>query len=403
MKKQETWDKLIELDIVRGPMPKTGWDIKRVDLGGIDLSNSSFFGAKLNEANLKDTDLSNSDLSMADLGRADLSGANLSNANFYGAKLYKSNLSGANLQGAHFNMADLGRAALDRADLRYAILHETNLREAYFSEANLSHALLSEANLSNANLSDANLSHADLSKAELIGAYLSEADLSFANFTQANLSKAILKGAKIISVNFNLANLSWADLTGAIYCGVSAAGWNIEGIKAKSVYFCQKHEKDKDRYKKEFAPGEFESLHKAPPMVELIFRQALSPSNLFVLTSLIDKIRRQYPDHDIDIADIIKTEAETTIGIKTKRDKFLPELGQQLYDTLHANVSEHPLAQSLAITRPQTNAESSSEINPKTTLLDLMQCRPVTITYFYSDGSRYETITQNPAKDASDS
>ncbi len=393
MKKEETWGKLVDLKAVLGQMPKGTWDIKKANLGGVNLSHADLFSVKLTEGNLSHADLSGAELSMADLSRADLSEADLRDANFYGARLYKANLSGANLSGARFNMADLSRADFSRADLSHAILHEANIHEAYFSEANLSGANLSHAILSNANFSEADLSGADFSGADFIGAILNEADLSHANFSEANLTKAILKGAKIISANFNLATLSCADITGATFWGVSTAGWKIDGIKAKRIFFCPEHEKDKDQYKKDFQKGQFEELYKATPLVELIFAEGLNPASLFVITALIEKIRRQFPDHDVRMADIFKTPSETRIGIKTNKDNFLLELGQLLYDALYQDIAVNPLAASLVKTLPPNTAKTSEEVKSAPSLVSFLNCRRVTVNYFYSDGSRHGTIS----------
>ena len=50
MNRAETWQKLIELEIVKGIMPETKWDLFEANLSMADLNWAYLDGAKLNGA-----------------------------------------------------------------------------------------------------------------------------------------------------------------------------------------------------------------------------------------------------------------------------------------------------------------------------------------------------------------
>lgn len=192
MNKQETWNKLIQLSVVKDEIPEGLWNLIRVNL----------FGANLDRADLSRVNLYGANLCGVSLAGADLSGSDLNEAN-----LICANLCGANLNGAKLRRTDLGRADLSKADLSGANLCEVNL-----SGADLSRSNICEANLRGANLCWANLSGANLTGADLSG---------------VNLDKVNLNGATLIDVNFNLSTLRPADLAHPTYPGVSTTVINI--------------------------------------------------------------------------------------------------------------------------------------------------------------------------------
>ena len=146
----------------------------------------------LHEAGLRRVFLGGADLTWANLIDADLSEAYLN-----GANLTWASLSGANLVGAKLSGAYLGKAGLIRADLTWAILSGAILREA-----SLSGAKLFRADLSGADLRGAILSGTDLMRADLSGADLEGADLSNANLVETVLTNgANLTGCRIYGVS----------------------------------------------------------------------------------------------------------------------------------------------------------------------------------------------------------
>lgn len=428
MNKQETWNKLIDLNLVEGEIPEGEWDLIGADLSYVDLNGANFIGANLSGANLIGTNLSGADLSSVDFIRANLCGANLSGVNLIGADLSEADLSGADLGFANLGGANLSDANLSDADLRGAIIYDASFSGANLSRANLSGADLREADLFRAILSRADLSEVTLGKCNLNGADLFEvnlsgtdlreadirrADMRYANLSNANLRKANLcgvnlkgsnlgdadlKGAKIIDVNFNLSNLSGAEITGSTYWGVSTAGWKIDGIKAKHVYFCRDDEKEKNKYKKEFQEGQFEALYRSLPTVELIFTEGLSPTNLFMLTALIEEIKRQNPDYGIRMADISKNEFETKIGIKTNKDEFLDKVGQLINEAVNQamqGMSFDTIVPHLVKMLPENTIRTLAETQqkqPSPIIITLNKCN---IQLTKADGSMLGTISQN--------
>lgn len=276
MTREETWQRLSKLGIVKGEMPDGEETLQRWNLSGTDLCKTNLVGAMLDladldaanlqnanlqgatlqsanleGANLRGADLQGADLLNADFSRANLSNADLSQAKLLSANLYKAdisnadlsgadlseaNLSEANLMGANlvatdFTGAALSRANLTRADLTAAqfigaSLTRANLTEASLGEANFMNAFLIEANLTKVNAFGANLSGADLTKANLYKANLSGVRLHRANLNEANLSKANLNGANLSNASLNLANLIGTNINECVVYGIST--WDIK-------------------------------------------------------------------------------------------------------------------------------------------------------------------------------
>jgi hypothetical protein len=276
MTKKETWQKLLKLGLVFGKMPDGKWNI-----GGMGAAN---------EHGMRGFDLGGADFSEASLGAGDFSGAILINANFSGTELYEAKFIKTNLNGA---------------------------------------------NLTRTSLDDADLSLADLSDANLSFAFLLYANLSAANLKGAKLQESILD-----EVNLNRANLSRADITGSTFWGVSTAGWKIEGIKARYVYFCKNNIKDKENYRRNFKEGQFEALYRSLPTVEMVFAQGLSPMDLFTLSLMVEKINKQNPNFGVKMTDIHKNEFGTRVGIKINKDEDLGTVEQIIQDIIAQVASE---------------------------------------------------------------
>lgn len=300
------------------------------------------------------------------------------------------------LKGVDLKGVDLSGAALGDARFIGAILTDAN-----FSRAELWEAELSEANLSGANFRAADLYRAVLCEADLSNADLSNADLFFTNLSKANLSRANLRDSNIIEVNLNLANLSGADITGSTFWGTSTAGWIIDGVKAEYVYFCKENEAEKEKYRRNFQKGQFEALFKSLPTVELIFEGGLSPTSLFTLSALIERINRQNPQFGVKMADIHKNEFETMVGIKISKDEYLIEVGRLIQDAIRqvaGGISHDILAPYLTKILPRNFVEALEEIQQTqkpSIVVNIMQPR---FQFIKADGSTLSgTISQYQA------
>lgn len=190
---------------------------------------------------------------------ADLENANLAGANLSGIDLREANLNDANLSGAHLDRADLGKASLLRCNLSQSDLNQTNLEAADLRWANLSDANLRGADLDIVEMTAATLTRADLRNAiityaELSGVFLNEADLTGSNLNGTNLENANLSGALVKDVNLRVANLTEAilektSLEGADLHGVMVADdswlekldqWQVTGAEAiRKGYYIQ--------------------------------------------------------------------------------------------------------------------------------------------------------------------
>jgi uncharacterized protein YjbI with pentapeptide repeats len=118
MTKEETWQRLTDLKVVKGEMPTEAWNFHGLDLNGLDLNGVNFQDVDLSEASLINVNFSNANLSGADLIGAHLRGANLSSADLTEADLYGADLTGANLSLTSCLKVDLSDAILKNVNLR---------------------------------------------------------------------------------------------------------------------------------------------------------------------------------------------------------------------------------------------------------------------------------------------
>ena len=283
MTREETWQRLVKLGVVKGDMPETNWNLEK-----------------------------------ADLSKANLSKANLSKAN-----LREANLSKANLREAYLSEADLFRADLFRADMTEANLTRTNLTRTNLSGVDLTCANLILADLSEANLSEANLSGANLTMANLI----------WANLIWANLVKTELGSSLLIDTNFNRADLSGATLTGAVFHGVSTSGWKINGVITEYMYFTIDI-KNKEKYIRHFPKGKFEELYQSLPTIELIFDKGLSPVELLKLNAVIEELKQENPKLELNLSRMSVERDAARVEIQTPEEENLEEACRVIQEAL---------------------------------------------------------------------
>ncbi|HHT9126994.1 MAG TPA: pentapeptide repeat-containing protein [Candidatus Brocadiia bacterium] len=227
-------------------------------------------------------------------------------------------------------MAKLTREeVIDRVERGESLAGE-DLSGLALSGANLSHATLRDANLSNANLCWTNLIEANLHGANLSHATLHDANLSNANLSWTNLIEANLRGSSLCSANLEDADLSGADLTGVNIYNIATTDWKIEGVKCDYVYNL-KYWGDKEKTRRDFAPGEFEQIYKSFPRLELIFKEGFSGLDHRVLLTVIDHIKQELSDLKIRKFENIGNTTTVTLNAETndtilKAAKMLPEL-----------------------------------------------------------------------------
>ena len=159
----EVWNRWREVNLDIIP------DLRKANLGGMDLRGAFLLGADLvgadfGEAIFNEADLSMANLSGAILRMADLSGVDLRGADLRGADLTWTNLGGANIMRANLTEANLSNSRLLRTDLHGAELMRADLSEASFIRTILSEANLRDANLRGAVLEGALFADVDLSR-----------------------------------------------------------------------------------------------------------------------------------------------------------------------------------------------------------------------------------------------
>ncbi len=159
------------------------------------------------------------------------------------------------------------------------------------------------ADLHRANLREANLGWANLRAARLSGAKLSGADLRKANLYRANLHEADLEDADVRHGQLSKSSLTSAKLTGAKLYATARDDWIIEGVECRYVFWDAKGRirSPKDR---DLAPGEFESIYRTLPTIEYIFQNGMSPMDPLIMDRVVQVIREQNPQYDIQIDSI---------------------------------------------------------------------------------------------------
>ena len=124
------------LDLLRGG------DLRGIELENLQLHNTDFTGARLNQAKMSKTQFVGSNFKNADLSVSELQNTDLALTNFNNADLYRANLQEAKLYETDFT----------NANLQYAILNGIEAHKSIFANADLSNAKMQSAELHSANL-----------------------------------------------------------------------------------------------------------------------------------------------------------------------------------------------------------------------------------------------------------
>ncbi len=219
-------------------------------------------------------------------------------------------------------------ADLSKIDLSHANLSKANLSRSNLSSTNLNSASLIEADLSNADLRGADLIDTDLFGANLNCTKLIKADLSITNLSVADLSKADLRGANLRSADFECSTLKKTNISGANIYHIKTHEWEIDGIKCTHVYQCSDRkywndQEKREKYRRDFKPGEFEALYRTLPKIELIFQQGFTIQDHNVLTNIIEKINQRLKS-PIEIREMKKA-INTSISLSSENDEILKE------------------------------------------------------------------------------
>ncbi|CAK0779367.1 secreted effector protein PipB2 [Azospirillaceae bacterium] len=171
------------------------FDLSRMSLPGVVLSNARMTGVCLAHSNLSRADLQAASLVMADMESVNLSHANLLGADLRGACLNGANMIEANMAGADLRIGAVANDKRPAAQRR----NQSRLpsRRTELIDANLNRALMMGAKLENCDLTGAELVDADLSGADLTGAILVATDLSGVTLTNAKIHGAVLCGSTL--------------------------------------------------------------------------------------------------------------------------------------------------------------------------------------------------------------
>jgi hypothetical protein len=135
--------------------------------------------------------------------------------------------------------------------------------------------------------------------------------------------------------DFEGAVLCEADLSGADILHIRTYGWKIDDIQCTHVYRCPDLEswcdpKEREKYRRDFAPGEFETQYQTFPKIELIFQQGFSFQDLNLLTLIVGQINQQISS-PLDISELRKG-MKTSISITVENDDILNKAASELYE-----------------------------------------------------------------------
>jgi len=180
--------------------------------------------------------------------------------------------------------------------------------------------VLSGTNLSRANLRGVCFSWRNLTRANLSHADLSGADLGWANLTGADLTGADLGDANARYCHFCQSNLTKARLTGAKLYGTARDDWVINGVECRYVFwdFHGEHRTPRDQ---DLAPGEFERLYRTLPTIEYVFQNRMTPMDPLIMDRVVQTIRQQNPDYDIQIDSISARGLAPSIKFTVQQEK----------------------------------------------------------------------------------
>jgi Pentapeptide repeats (8 copies) len=106
----------------------------RVPLVGVDVSDASLQGIRLERANLLRSNLAAADLRNSDFRFSDFADAELRSANFRGSDLRNVNFHGADLSAADLTDADLTKTDLSGTSLDNADLTDVNLQDVQWRQ-----------------------------------------------------------------------------------------------------------------------------------------------------------------------------------------------------------------------------------------------------------------------------
>lgn len=190
--------------------------LNKLDLSGLDFSNTILRAASLNGANLSGSNFDGAVLSQAWMIGADLSGASLVGAELFQTQLSKADLSDTNFTNARA-AADFTKANLTRAVFRGADF-SADMRN---QSMGLMRGVLTSARGTDVDFTGARMSRADLEFAKLPGANFTGADMSMATLGGADLTGAILSGADFTNADLTATRLT--DVVGTDETNLDAA------------------------------------------------------------------------------------------------------------------------------------------------------------------------------------
>ncbi len=209
------------------------------------FESSSARPANFERYDLKDLDLSGIDFKKAHLSGADMFGVDLTHADLSGVDLRVARMDRTIILGARFDGANLEGVSMLRPAV-FSTLADIASETVSFEGANLKGATLfgrfNGSNFRKVNLSGANLAPRDRSsfiehiwRTEFLGVDLKDANLRGANLERVWFAFADLRGADLTGASLKNCDLSGADLRGADLTGVDVTKADFSDVKLEGA------------------------------------------------------------------------------------------------------------------------------------------------------------------------
>ncbi len=203
-------------------------------MDGVQWEKLDMEGSRFGNANMQRAELKECRMKKVGLGGANLTGAVIENVQLFGAYLEEACLSSATLTFCRFNRsrmanADLTSAIVDRCNFEAADLSNSHCQQATFQNCQFMETNLTSADLSQASFEHTKLDGAQLLRTNLEGCTAPKVSLIRANLSQANLKQAVLQHARLEQADLSRAVLTDTNLKGADLGGADLTGADVVG------------------------------------------------------------------------------------------------------------------------------------------------------------------------------
>lgn len=186
--------KMIFKKITFNKMDLSGSSFKKANLSNSTFHTTNLSNCNFDHANLKNSEIYLSDLTLASFDSTDLSNSSFKYSKFYKTDVRRVDLGGANLTGVRIEDSNILGSNLEKADISYAKIIDSELDGSNLSGASLHRSTLSNTSLQgvklvNSDLWDAVLRNVELIDTDLEGANFWGVDLTGSTYEAISVPK----------------------------------------------------------------------------------------------------------------------------------------------------------------------------------------------------------------------